>query len=373
MGAVLNLCTGSAQQIIIPNTKLVIENDMIYNYNKDLNGVKIESNTNKDIVEEKKNKKKSSGGTSIIEQICDQETYNVVSSSKGVSILTTKIKKEKSSPKKIHKKEDKISTKEKESKKDEGNDETNSKKKKKKKSKSKSYEQKIGLEENNASVKKSNNVEVEEDFGNMDISDTILSEIVMNEKLKTISKEKKKKIKGRNYINIVILGHNETGKSSFCIRYVENKYEGYYIPSIGVENYTKFMAYNDRSYKLNFSVIGGGTKILQQKNLLEAADFFLLIYDITNIRSFNLINIYLKVIKKYLVLFDKGGKSPNFCLAGNKSDLEGERKIGLDFINKCVDKNGIKHFDISTKTANNMNNLIFYFVNIFDKISSSDK
>ena len=373
MGAVLNLCTGSSQQIIVPNTKLIIENDMNDNYNNDINGVKIENNTNNNFVEEKKNKKKISGGISNIEQICEAETYNLVSSSKGASILTTKIRKEKSSTKKSQKKEDKISTKDMESKKDEGIDEKNTKKKKKKKSKYKSCEQNIDVEENNACSKKSNNVEIEENFENMDISDTILSEIVLNEKLKTISKEKKKKIKGRNYINVVILGHNEVGKSSFCIRYVENKYEGYYIPSIGVENYTKFMAYNDRSYKLNFSVVGGGSKIMQQKNLFEAADFFLLIYDITSIKSFNLINIYLKFINKYLAFFDKGGKSPNFCLAGNKSDLEGERKIGLDFLNKCIDKNGIKHFDISTKTAKNMNNLILYFVNIFDKISSSDK
>ena len=94
-----------------------------------------------------------------------------------------------------------------------------------KKSKYKNCEQNIAGEDNNACGKKDENIEMEEDFENMDISDTILSEIALNDKLKTISREKKKKIKGRNYINIVILGHNEVGKSSFCIRYVENKYE----------------------------------------------------------------------------------------------------------------------------------------------------
>ena len=373
MGAAFNLCACSAQQIIVPNSKLIIENDINYKYNNDISGIKLDCNNNNIIIEEKRNKKKISGGLSNIDQICEEETYNLVSSSKGASILTTKIRKAKSSARKCDKKEDKISTKDWESKKEKGNDEKSPKKKKKKKSKNKNSEPNIEVQENINFDKKGDNIEKEEDFENMDISDTILSEIVMNEKMKTISREKKKKIKGRNYINVVILGHNEVGKSSFCIRYVQNKYEGYYIPSIGVENYTKFIAYNDRSYKVNFSVIWGGAKIWQHKNLFEAADFFLIIYDITNIRSFNQINLYLKVIKKYLVLFDKEGKSPNFCLAGNKSDLEGERKIGLDYINKCVDKNGLKHFDISTKTAKNMNNLILYFVNIFDKISSSDK
>ena len=372
MGVVLNLCSGSSKQIIVPNNKLIIGNDMNYKYNNDINEVKLKNN-NKNIVEEKKIDKKISGGLSNMEQICNAETYNLVPSSKGTSTLTTKIRKEKESTRKSNKKVDKISTKDYESKKEEGNCEKSPKKKKEKTSKNKSCEQNIEVKENNTSSKKGDNIEVEEDFENMDISDTILSEIVLSEKLKTISREKKKKIKGRNYINVVILGFNEVGKSSFCIRYVENKYEGYYIPSIGVENYTKLIAYNDRSYKINFFVIWGGAKIRQQKSLLEAADVFLIIYDITNIRSFNQINLYLKAIKKYLVFFDKEGKSPNFCLAGNKSDLEGERKIGLDYINKCIDKNIIKHFDISTKTTKNMNSLILYFVNIFDKISSPDK
>jgi len=372
MGAVLDLCNGSAQHVIVPNSKSMVENDINNKYNNDINGVKVDnSNYNTNSIEEKKNKKKISGGATNNEIINDSDTYNVISSTKGASVLTPKLKKERSSSKKSKKKDDKASFKETESKKEEGIEEKNTKKKKKKKaSKYRSSEQNVVLLD---SSKKENPKVEEEEKETMHISDTILSEIVLSEKIKTIPREKKKKIKGRNNINIVILGHNEVGKSTFCIRFVENRYEDFYIPSIGVENYSKIIAYNDRSYKLNFSVIWGEAKIMKQENLLSAADFFLLIYDITKIRSFNQINLYLKLLKKYLVMFDKEGKSPNFCLAGNKADLEGDRKIGIDLINKCIDKYGIKHFDISIKTAKNMNNLIQYFVSIFDKISSSDK
>lgn len=248
------------------------------------------------------------------------------------------------------------------------------KRKRKRASKYRSSEQNIIVSDNNMSPKKENHTDIDEEEREIkNISDTVISEIVLSEKLKTIPREKKKKIKGRNNINIVILGYNEVGKSTFCIRFVENRYEDFYIPSIGVENYSKIIAYNDRSYKLNFSVIWGEARIMKQENLLSTADFFLIIYDITKIRSFNQINLYLKLLKKYLVTLDKEGKSPNFALAGNKADLEGDRKIGIDIINKCIDKYGIKHFDISIKTAKNMNNLIQYYVSIFDKISSSDK
>ena len=268
--------------------------------------------------------------------------------------------------KKRKKKEDKLSQKGSENKKIE-----EKKKKKKRKSKNKN-EEKI-LTENFENSKKDNIINIEEDYKEIEISETVLSEIVLIEKLKTIPKERKKKMKGRNNINIVVIGSNEVGKSSFCIRFVDNKFEDFYIPSIGIENYSKIIAYNARSYKLNFSVIWGDINNKKHENLLREADFFFLIYDITKIRSFNQINIYLKQLQKYLFLCDKEGKSPNFCLIGNKCDMEGERRVGLEVVNKCINKYKIKHFDISVKTANNMNNLIQFFVNIFDKISFSDK
>ena len=375
MGAVLDLCNGSAHQVIVPNSKSMVENDINNKYNNDINGVKADnSNNNTNSIEEKKNKKKTSGGATNNEIINDIDTYNIISSTKGASVLTPKVKKDRSPSKRSKKKEDKTSIKDTESKKEDAEEKNSKKKKKKKSSKYRSSEQNIVLLDNNLSPQKENAIDIEEEEKEIkQISDTILSEIVLSEKLKTIQREKKKKIKGRNNINIVILGYNEVGKSAFCIRFVENKYEDFYIPSIGVENYSKIIAYNDRSYKLNFSVIWGEAKIMKQENLLSAADFFLFIYDITKVRSFNQINFYLKLLKKYLVTFDKEGKSPNFCLAGNKVDLEGDRKIGIDVINKCIDKYGVKHFDISIKTAKNMNTLIQYFVSIFDKISSSDK
>ena len=357
MGVVFEMCYCINNKAIVPNSKSMIENDINNLYDNKINEV------SNNLVEEK-NKKKIINNIGVInvEQNNDAETYNNVSS-KGV-LLTPKKKKENASVKKKEKKEDKLSQKDSENKKIDGN-----KKKKRKKSKNKN-EEKI-LTENFENSKKDNIINIGEDYKEIEISETVLSEIVLIEKLKTIPKERKKKMKGRNNINIVIIGLNEVGKSSFCIRFVDNKFEDFYIPSIGIENYSKIIAYNLRNYKLNFSVIWGDIK--KHENLLSEADFFFLIYDITKIRSFNQINIYLKQLQKYLFLYDKEGKSPNFCLIGNKCDMEGERRVESEVVNKCIDKYKIKHFDISVKTANNMNNLIQFFVNIFDKIAFSNK
>ena len=228
---------------------------------------------------------------------------------------------------------------------------------------------------NKAKSKKSqeNVNENEEDYENVNISETILSELIISDKIKSIQKDKKKKIKGRNNINIIIIGFNEVGKSSFCFRFINNKFEDFYIPSICNENFSKMMIYNDHNYKLNFSVILGGKKIQKQDNVLSTADFFLIIYDITKIRSFNQINIYLKQLRKFLFSYDKEGKNPNFILIGNKSDLEGERKVGLEIVNKFTKKYNVNHFEMSSKTGKNVSNIISSILQIFDKLAYSSK
>ena len=380
MGIVIEMCNCAAQKNIIPNSKSMVENDINNKYdnhnNKNANEINI------DLTQEKKNQNKVNNiiiNNEHNEQNNEAETYTKFQS----KVIQKERKEKRSLSKKLNPKEDKadkLSQKSYKSKSSKSNKSHKSHKSNKieeednnKKSKRKKSEERKVLNDEYLN-KKTGDIIVEEDYKEIfNISETILSEIILNEKPKTISKEKKKKIKGRNNINIVILGYNEVGKSAFCIRFVENKYEDFYIPSIGIENYFKIIIYNERNYKLNFSVLWGELDSKKQENILSTTDFFFLIYDITKIRSFNQINIYLKQLKKYLFLYDKEGKSPNFCLIGNKCDLEGERKVGLEIINKCIEKFKIKHFDISVRTAKNMNNLIQFFVGIFDKIAFSNK
>ena len=140
---------------------------------------------------------------------------------------------------------------------------------------------KDNLEEKNDNKKNNNNNNnevnndlIDDNFDERNISDSAVSELILREKLKLIPKEKKLKIKDSNKINIVIIGHKEVGKSSFCIRFVENRFEDFYIPSIGVEKFAKMTAFNSRNFKINFSVICGSDKLKKWINLIEEADFF---------------------------------------------------------------------------------------------------
>lgn len=65
----------------------------------------------------------------------------------------------------------------------------------------------------------------------------------------------------------------------------------------------------------------------------------------------------------------KKKKIPNFCIIGNKYDLENEKKIGNDIINKVVKNYGINFFEISVKSLKNINNLIQFWVKTYDKLA----
>ena len=313
MGVFTEMCNCPNQQVVSPGQKLNINNDLENNalINQD----------QKQNVEEKNGKKKNNNNN---EANNDAETYNL--SLKG-GIMAPKRKK---------KAKDKLSNK--------------------------------GVEKEKKENMINNNL-IDDTSDESNISDTVVSDIVLTEKLKLISKEKKSKFKDSNKINIVIIGQKEVGKSSFCIRFVENRFEDFYIPSIGVEKFAKMTAYNSRNFKINFSVICGSDKLKKWINLIEEADFFFFFYDITKIRSFNYLNLYLKQLKNYLFLCDKEEKTPNFCIIGNKYDIEGEKKISNDIINKMIKNNGIKYFDISVKSLKNINNLIQFFVKTYDKLA----
>ena len=367
MGTILELCTCHASEIVIPNYKSLIdkEDDALNNNKNEVN-----NDQNNEVLNENKNDKKIINNNIQNNKNNDSETYDKKNSLSNTLQLTSSKKRRNSKVSKNSRNKDKD--------KDKGKSKD---KKRKKESKQRSDDEKSPTKKKSKykmdtdsktdeKAKKNNNEEITD---KINISETLISELVLNDKLKSIPKDKKKKIKGRNNINFVIIGDKEVGKSAFCIRYFENRFEDFYIPSISKENYTKMINFNNHNYKLNFTIIWEDIEIFNQESVLTAADCFIIIYDITKIRSFNFINIYLRYLKKYTFFFDKEGKNPNFCLVANKTDLEGYRKIGLELVNKSILNNGFKHFDISVKTGKNIINVIQYFIQIFDKIAFSEK
>ena len=227
MGIFTEMCNCPNQEVSSANKNINIKNDLENNA--------IMNPEHKDSLEEKNGKRKNNN----IETNNDAEKYNM--SLKGGMMASKRKKKQK----------DKLSNK--------GTEKDKKEKKLDKRS-----------EENNMI----NYGFIDDISDESNISESLVSDIILSEKLKYIPKEKKLKMKDSNKINIVIIGQKEVGKSSFCIRFVENRFEDFYIPSIGVEKFQKMTAYNSRNYRIYFSVIKGSDKLKNWINLIEEADFF---------------------------------------------------------------------------------------------------
>ena len=191
------------------------------------------------------------------------------------------------------------------------------------------------------------------------------------QKIKSKSPKKihKKNLKGKNIINIGIIGGVEVGKSTFAIKLTENKFEQYYVPSIDIEKKTRAITLNKHNYILNFIVaLGGEYDLLKYGKDFIECDFFLLFYDVSNEASFNEIVQNFNKLQNFLGFYEvSGNKIQNFCLIGNKCDLEAVTKFDSEKIKNFIDMYKIKHYEISCKTPKNINNVMSEIVEVFDK------
>ena len=150
-------------------------------------------------------------------------------------------------------------------------------------------------------------------------------------------------------IKIMALGNNVVGKTSFILRFTENKFEKNYLATVGIDYQIKIVTLKEKQYKLCFYDTVGEEKYRSiTLNVIKDAQGILLMYDITIINSFDSIPNWIKSIKDV-----KGSDFP-MVLVGNKIDLESERKITKEQGEKFAKENGIEFFEISNKNGINI-------------------
>ena len=175
------------------------------------------------------------------------------------------------------------------------------------------------------------------------------------------------KTKDKNVINIVILGASCVGKSAFLIKITKNIFEKMYIPTICRETKTKTISYNTHNYKLIFTDTATNDYKEDYSEIYEKADFFIVIYDVTNYQSFteakNIIN---NEISKNVAVY--GNNISNVFLVGNKNDIV-EKNIQMNEINDYCSKHKFNSFDISVKTSHNINSMLQEIVKTYVKLS----
>ena len=116
---------------------------------------------------------------------------------------------------------------------------------------------------------------------------------------------------------IILLGDTTVGKTSLIVRYCDSKFNENCLSTIGVDTKTKYVKYNDKKIELEIWDTAGQEKYKSlAKNCYKGADGIILIYDITQKKTFHNIKNWYNDIKDSINI-----SKVAIIIVGNKSDL----------------------------------------------------
>jgi tRNA U34 5-carboxymethylaminomethyl modifying GTPase MnmE/TrmE len=186
-------------------------------------------------------------------------------------------------------------------------------------------------------------------------------------KIKNKTNRRRSAYLNRTFINIMIIGDKNTGKTSFLKLLKNNKFsDKYEATKEDEESYDKKIVINQNNINMNILVCNN----INKKEVLNSnKDYYLLFYDITNLNSLEFIKkLYLENFIKKLQIIDN--KLSNIILVGNKIDLKQDDSIYNQMENFCKENN-LNHFEISTKNNKGINEISNLLVENFNNLSTS--
>ena len=156
---------------------------------------------------------------------------------------------------------------------------------------------------------------------------------------------------------ILLLGEFRVGKSSMVLRYVEDRFPGDYLATIGANFLVKtvHLPYEGTVYKVGLQIwdIGGHARSSQVGRVFfQGVSGALLIYDLTRKDTLDKLPLWLEQLRKY-------SPDARMCLVGNKNDLEEERDVSYEEGElKYKQLNFVKFFETSAKTGEHVEEVI---------------
>ncbi|XP_064640933.1 NF-kappa-B inhibitor-interacting Ras-like protein 1 [Lineus longissimus] len=166
---------------------------------------------------------------------------------------------------------------------------------------------------------------------------------------------------------VVVCGLAAAGKTAILEQLIYGNH------TIGTQTYSTiedtYVAFieTDRGVKekVRFYDTGGLDSMKPElpKHLLNSADGFVLVYDITNPESYKCVEKVRKEIDKYS---QTGRKEGSVIVLGNKADLEESRQVETSVAQKWAHKEKVKLFEVSVK---NRQTLMEGFIALASKLT----
>ncbi|CAH0519566.1 unnamed protein product [Peronospora belbahrii] len=155
-------------------------------------------------------------------------------------------------------------------------------------------------------------------------------------------------------LKLIILGDSGVGKTSLMNQYVNQKFSSQYKATIGADFLTKEIMLDDKLVTMQIWDTAGQERFQSLGvAFYRGADACVLVYDITNTKSFEKLDTW-----RDEFLAQAGPRDPDafpFIVFGNKVDKESERRVPKEKAQEwCRGKNAqqpIQHYETSAKEA----------------------
>jgi Ras-related protein Rab-1A len=151
---------------------------------------------------------------------------------------------------------------------------------------------------------------------------------------------------------VLLLGDTDIRKSSLILRYTEETFNSKLVNSIGVDFKMKKKEIDGKIIKVQIWDTAGHERFRSiTYSYYRGANAIIIVFDITDKKSFLSITEWLKQIEKH-------AKENVFkFLVGNKSDLAEERKVTFEEAKEYADKHDLPYIETSAKEGININEL----------------
>lgn len=154
-------------------------------------------------------------------------------------------------------------------------------------------------------------------------------------------------------LKVIILGDSGVGKTSLMNQYVQKRFTAQYKATIGADFLTKEVMIDDKLVTIQIWDTAGQERFQSLGvAFYRGADACILVYDITNPKSFERLDVW-----RSEFLSQASPSDPNnfpFVVLGNKVDRESERKVQRTRAQAwCKSKGGtpLTYFETSAKEA----------------------
>ncbi|XP_066137602.1 ras-related protein Rab-28-like [Euwallacea fornicatus] len=159
------------------------------------------------------------------------------------------------------------------------------------------------------------------------------------------------------HLKLVVLGEQNVGKTNLVKKYCHDEFSRIYVPTIGANFYVKRISLaKNKDIIVRITDVSGSECTDQMLGTyLFKANIVILLYDLTNKKSFDSLTSWLRKIDQILRYRHGENRHISIVIVGNKCDLEHRKIIRPDEAKYFARENKLYSYVMSAKTGENVN------------------